>query len=285
MMLAVIGLVVITVCLTALVASLPYFTFRLRPWLVAGSVVTFILFAWSVVAPRPVVPYIQAAALIVALALAFIPRTIVARAKRHTLDPAQTIALQAPFYGHWLVAAAGPDPLLNHHLAASDQAYACDFVSVEGSLGKPILAPCDAQVISVADGMPDRRPSPKADHPAVAGKPFGNHVVLKTGDAYVFLCHLMCGSIQVKAGDHVCAGDELARCGNSGRSTGPHLHVHAQRTPDAAPFTATGVPVSFVGADGRPHVPVTGDVIAGLPAGMSKMLDTAWSQGRERGNL
>jgi hypothetical protein len=91
----------------------------------------------------------------------------------------------------------------------------------------------------------------------------------------------MCGSICVEAGERVAAGDEVARCGNSGRSTGPHLHVHAQQTPEPAPFKAAGVPISFVGADGQPHVPVTGDVIAGLPAGMSKLLDAAWSQGRE----
>ena len=277
----VIGLIVITLCLTALVMSLPYFTFRLRPWLIAGAVAIALLFAWSVVAPRGFVLPIQGAALAIGIALAVIPRMIVTRAKRMTVDPAQTLVLQAPFYGHWLVAAAGPDPLLNHHLVASDQAYACDFVSVEGSLGKPILAPGDAKVISVVDGVPDRRPSWWPDHPTATGNPFGNHVVLEIGGAYVLLCHLMCGSIRVEPGEHVASGDELARCGNSGRSTGPHLHVHAQQTP----FRGAGVPISFVGADGQPHVPVTGDVIAGLPAGMSRLLDDAWSQGRERSNL
>ncbi len=45
----------------------------------------------------------------------------------------------------------------------------------------------------------------------------------------VILAHLRRGSIAVAAGDSVEIGDPLARMGNSGNSSEPHLHVHAQR--------------------------------------------------------
>jgi murein DD-endopeptidase MepM/ murein hydrolase activator NlpD len=50
----------------------------------------------------------------------------------------------------------------------------------------------------------------------------GNHLVLDLGDGtYVMYAHLQRGSLAVRVGDRVGAGQQLARCGNSGNSTEP----------------------------------------------------------------
>jgi murein DD-endopeptidase MepM/ murein hydrolase activator NlpD len=51
------------------------------------------------------------------------------------------------------------------------------------------------------------------------------------------------GSIKVKKGDQVTAGQELGRVGNSGNTSWPHLHVHLQDTPRL--HLGEGIPIYF----------------------------------------
>ncbi|PJN23388.1 peptidase [Kitasatospora sp. CB02891] len=52
---------------------------------------------------------------------------------------------------------------------------------------------------------------------------YGNQVVLKLSDGrYAQYAHL--SQLEVKAGQHVNAGDRIGKSGNTGNSTGPHLH-------------------------------------------------------------
>ena len=68
------------------------------------------------------------------------------------------------------------------------------------------------------------------------------------GELHVLLAHFRQGSVQVRAGQHVRAGDGLAEVGNSGGSDEPHLHVHAQRPgPPGMPLGGEPVPVRFEG--------------------------------------
>lgn len=170
------------------------------------------------------------------------------------------LVLAPPFAGRWLVAAGGPWARSNHHLAARDQRYAYDFIRADGaSLGTPILAPVDGLVAGARDGMDDREPRRRVYDERE--RPFGNYVAIAADRGAVFLCHLARGSVRVSAGQVVRAGDEVGRCGNSGRTTVPHLHLHAQDRPEPAIGEAQGVPIAF--RDGE-HVRVldAGDFLA-----------------------
>ena len=69
----------------------------------------------------------------------------------------------------------------------------------------------------------------------------GNSVVLQLGeDRFAFYGHLQPGSLRVKVGDRVKRGQLLGIVGNSGNSTGPHLHFHVADSP--SPLAAEGVP-------------------------------------------
>ena len=69
----------------------------------------------------------------------------------------------------------------------------------------------------------------------------GNHIVQDLGDGnYAFYAHLQPGSITVKVGDELSAGQTIAKLGNSGNSDAPHLHFHVIDGPD--PLMANGLP-------------------------------------------
>ena len=74
----------------------------------------------------------------------------------------------------------------------------------------------------------------------------GNHVMIEThAGLVVAVCHLQRASVQVQIGHSVRVGDTLGRCGNSGNSTEPHVHLQAIDRLDV--LTATAVPITFEG--------------------------------------
>jgi murein DD-endopeptidase MepM/ murein hydrolase activator NlpD len=159
---------------------------------------------------------------------------------RASLSP---IILQPPFEDRWYVAAGGPDPRHNHHVAGSDQYFAYDFLRDEGDAwDQPILAPCDGLIVHVENRQEDAPP----DRSGRNGRfPFGNYVSIQTSRGYVIIGHLKAGSVAVRVGDRVRAGAPIARCGNSGNTQGAHLHLHAQDQPSQNVDIANAVPVAF----------------------------------------
>jgi len=173
--------------------------------------------------------------------------------------------LHLPFAGEWYVYWGGRSVAQNKHVAARDQRFAYDFLilapqSREGSyqgsgennidyfcFGRPIYAPADGGVINVENELPDNQPG-ETNSAAV----LGNHVILDHGcGEFSFFAHFERGSIAVRSGQRVHRGQLLARCGNSGNSSEPHLHYHLQNTP--VPFRGDGLPAFFVEylADGK----------------------------------
>jgi murein DD-endopeptidase MepM/ murein hydrolase activator NlpD len=87
-------------------------------------------------------------------------------------------------------------------------------IDIANAIGTPVLAASDGVVISAGP---------------YAG--YGNMVKLRHADGTVTLYgHL--SAWQVDVGQRVWAGDQIAKMGNTGNSTGPHLHfeVHVNGT-------------------------------------------------------
>ena len=83
----------------------------------------------------------------------------------------------------------------------------------------------------------------------------GNHVMIETRDGVVVaVCHLQQGSVGVRPGQRVRVGETLGRCGNSGNSTEPHVHLQAIDRPDV--LHAAAVPITFGG-----RLPSSGEIV------------------------
>lgn len=75
--------------------------------------------------------------------------------------------------------------------------------------------------------------------------PCGNHVVIMHEPGmYSSYCHLQTGTIKVKLGEVVKQGQILAKIGNTGNSTGPHLHFELSYTSNLTPLINIGIPLS-----------------------------------------
>lgn len=90
--------------------------------------------------------------------------------------------------------------------------------------GVDVLAAAPGRVVRLRDGVQDisiRAPGA----PSVAGQECGNGVVIDHGDGWeTQYCHVARGSVRVKVGDAVAAGQPLAHVGLSGDTEFPHLH-------------------------------------------------------------
>ncbi len=197
-----------------------------------------------------------------AIAGFFVRQKPVAAQSDH-LDYSTKASMRLPFDGEWHVYWGGRTIEENYHAVDAAQRFAVDLVvrrdgaSHAGDPHRlenyfcwdaPVLAPAAGDVVAAVTGLADQAIG-KTD----AENPAGNHVVLDLGEGeYLFLAHLRQGSVRVEAGDRVEPGEEIGRCGNSGNSSEPHLHVHMQTTPDLT--SGEGLPMRFHNfvADGMP---------------------------------
>lgn len=161
-------------------------------------------------------------------------------------------AIKLPFLGIWTVSQAHD----GEYTHKNEFRHAWDFVITDtenkqfmgsGDLlpdyycyDKMILAPADGTIEFVLDRIPDN----------IIGEVnlqdnWGNTVIIKhDDDLYSSLSHLKEGSIRVKEGDAIKEGEEIGRCGNSGRSPYPHLHFQVQETPYIGSVTLE-YPISY----------------------------------------
>jgi len=159
-----------------------------------------------------------------------------------------------PFKEEWFVFWGGTEVEKNYHVAYDNQKYAYDIMILkDGSshkgdhkvnanyyvFGKDIIAPCDAKVVQVITGVKDNIPGEL--NPAQLT---GNTVVLETANKeFLLFAHLQEKSVVVTEGQEVKQGDLLGKCGNSGNTTEPHLHLSLQNVQDMG--IATGGKLYF----------------------------------------
>ena len=132
--------------------------------------------------------------------------------------------------------------------------------------GKPVLAAADGTVVKLITGAPEGPPmlirpgeamdayygriSEQQAANFVKGETaiLGDSVVIDHGNgefsAYV---HLKPGSITVKRGESVKAGQSIGALGSSGNSTEPHLHFQVCDAPE--PLSCASIPVRFTGIE------------------------------------
>lgn len=209
--------------------------------------------------------------------------------------PQGAVLLDFPFRGSWRVENSPARRVPSHGTYAFGTSHAIDFVAVDDAgssgprtwrtflasepaeifigFGQPILAPVSGTVVDIHDGEGDHqgRRSQLTLVPYMLGQAgrvregvaaiAGNHVVIAAGHdgPYVLLAHLRRGTIDVRQGQPVQAGEPVAQCGNSGNSTEPHVHVQVSDSTDWN--RARGVPIAFRGSDGNAWLPGESDVI------------------------
>lgn len=174
---------------------------------------------------------------------------------------------QPPVAGDgWLATAAccTPNPHRDLRLAIdgvrlrTSETFAIDWGRIKGNrlydgngstneqfygFGADVLAVADGTVAFVQDGEPEQTPGEVrlAQKQSAVG---GNKVILKIAPkVFAAYEHLQPGSLTVKVGDRVKAGAVLAKLGNTGPSTGPHLHFGHLDRPNV--FTGGALPFVF----------------------------------------
>ena len=158
-------------------------------------------------------------------------------------------AYQAPFSAgrNFPITQAFPDAATHQTL---DSVYAVDFSM---PVGTDILAARDGVVFDVAahnyrGGLDLSRDGQAANISRI----------LHDDGTFSLYAHLNWNSIRVKPGDRVRAGQYIADSGNTGFTSGPHLHFSVQKN---SGLTIESLPIVFKGSNSARVVPATGDVL------------------------
>ena len=173
--------------------------------------------------------------------------------------PVAAVDISHPLKGGiYYVGGGGNSRWINNHNAFPPQTYALDIVRLNtwGSrasglspktlesytiYGDTVYSPCTGEVAVAIDGLADQVPPSR-------GNLAGNHIVISCQGVDLLLAHLKKGSLGVQAGDSVNVGTILGKVGNSGNSSQPHLHIHAEKGGSATRILdGVGVPLKVGG--------------------------------------
>jgi hypothetical protein len=166
--------------------------------------------------------------------------------------PHGIISKAFPVKGHWNWGNGVGDASFHGHYRNEDQRYAYDmgmFKSVNGQQrlsngaltqnsnyfcwNQPIYSIDDGKVIAVIDNFPENN-----GNQATSGTGNNMVVVEHLGKKHSVFVHIRPNSAVVEVGQSVKAGDMLARVGNAGSSSAPHLHLAAYRIDETGHINA-----------------------------------------------
>jgi murein DD-endopeptidase MepM/ murein hydrolase activator NlpD len=104
--------------------------------------------------------------------------------------------------------------------------------------GAELMAVAPGTVVEATRDLPDV-PAGEAPANLTIAEIAGNHVTLDLGGGrYAIYAHMAPHSVTVHVGDRVKTGDKLGLLGNSGNTTGPHLHFQISDRPSTLDTTA-----------------------------------------------
>jgi hypothetical protein len=142
------------------------------------------------------------------------------------------------------------------------------------SYDSDVLAVADGRVVKTEQSLDDQIPGSLPDPETITlANVDGNYIVLDLGHGvFAFYAHLRRNSISVMPGEHVKRGQVLAKLGNTGNTSAPHLHFQLMDG------------TSTLGSNGIPYVIDTfeyaGEVSAAKFA--SGNMEGTWNDARMR---
>ena len=161
--------------------------------------------------------------------------------------------------GVYYIAHGGNSSLLNNHYVSDSQKYALAIVKLNtfgnraigiypkeltsySIWGDLVYSPCAGKMIESVNHLPDNVPFQSDQN-----NPAGNHIIIECKGIRVILAHLQKGSLIHKVGTGIKQGEALAKVGNSGNTSEPHLHMQVVKN-DRKPFLESkGIPITFDG--------------------------------------
>ncbi|TDL33151.1 M23 family metallopeptidase [Jeotgalibacillus sp. S-D1] len=170
-------------------------------------------------------------------------------------DHAEAIELDFPLKnGVYSVGHGGAHTSINYHHSHESQKYANDILQINwlglrangltpSELGQytiyesPLYSPCTGKVTAAVDQYED---IPPIKTESEVEEPAGNHVIISCKNAEVLIAHIKPNTVAVAEGDEVVSGDLIGEVGNTGNTTEPHLHIHAERDGEGIPITFDG---------------------------------------------
>ena len=207
----------------------------------------------------------------------------------------EPVVVTAPVVGRWAALNSPATKVPSHGVRAYGQAYAIDLVHEPDdrrrpafgtgemmravteypAYGQEVRSMVDGEVVTVVDGQRDHRARSSTAGVVymmvegalreLGGPRFviGNHFVVRSDHGvFALVAHLQRGSVSVREGDRVHAGQRLGLCGNSGNTSEPHVHAHLMDR--RSPWTGQGVPMVFAdvsigGAEPGTGMPADGE--------------------------